>query len=145
MLKCRCVLKTGQTISWAEQRRESTERLCRGSVLVVVITPGSRKCAPFCTLPWHDWKTMVPWIGHFTIKCACTSQGKGALSITFSELSNAASAFSTHLQLHGGARLNLHLYNSNREDHILVTYGTQRCISALLHAAFPFSLVKIQR
>lgn len=88
---------------------------------------------------------MVPWIGHFTIKCACTSQGKGALSITFSELSHAASAFSTHLQLHGGARLNLHLYDSNREDHILVTYGTPSGASALLGAAFLFSLVKIQR
>lgn len=89
---------------------------------------------------------MVPWIGHFTIKCACTSQGKGALSITFSELSNAASAFSTHLQLHGGARLNLHLYHSNREDHILVTYGTPSGASlALLAAAFLLSFVKIQR
>ena len=75
-----------------------------------VITPGSRKCAPFCTSPWHDWKTMVPWIGHFNIKCACTSQGKGVLSITFSELSEAALAaaasLGTHLQLYGNTRLN---------------------------------------
>lgn len=77
----------------------------------IVITPGSRKCALFCTLPWHDWKTMVPWIGHFNIKCACTSQGKGVLSITFSGLSEAAltapASLRTHLQLCRNIRLNL--------------------------------------
>lgn len=92
----------------------------------IVITPGSRKCALFYTLPWHDWKTMVPWIGHFNIKCACTSQGKGVLSITFSELSKAALAalasLSTYLQLHGNTRLNLPVHISPWAYYILHTF-----------------------
>lgn len=92
----------------------------------IVITPGSRKCALFCTLPWHDWKTMVPWIGHFNIKCACTSQGKGVLSITFSELSDTAltslASLHTHLQLCGNTRLNLLVLIPLSALHILYTY-----------------------
>lgn len=104
----------------------------------IVITPGSRKCALFCTLPWHDWKTMVPWIGHFNIKCACTSQGKGVLSITFSELSKAALAapasLHTHLRLHGNTRLNLPVHIPPRACCILHTSKSahsQKC--AYLH------------
>lgn len=84
-----------------KQHQEAVGHLCSGRVdgravnCGIVITPCSRKCAPFCTLPWHDWKTMVPWIGHFNIKCACTSQGRGVLSITFRDLSEAASLSSS--------------------------------------------------
>ncbi len=110
----------------------------------IVITPGSRKCALFCTLPWHDWKTMVPWIGHFNIKCACTSQGKGVLSITFSELSEAAltapASLHTHLQLYGNTRLNLLVHIPTRACYILRTFESAHSNKCAYLRFFPLFL-----
>lgn len=115
----------------------------------IVITPGSRKCALFCTLPWHDWKTMVPWIGHFNIKCARTSQGKGVLSITFSELSEAAltaaAPLHTHLQLYGNTRLNLLLHIPLWTYYILHSFESAHSVTcASLHCCGCFALILIK-